>query len=151
MTPERTKALVDAFPRLYEGLYYFEHDDGWFHLLWDLSEQLTKLVAWERVDVKATQVKEKFGDLRYYVDESTEIMDACIDQIEQRSRHTCEFCGSFGHIRGHRWVKCLCVECALNTKGLYDVKDYELSDVLTDWLTPDGMTYYQSLAEEVCD
>jgi hypothetical protein len=49
----------------------FEHDDGWFDILWRLYEDLEPLVAEVEkqtgVPFEVLQVKEKFGGLRFYV------------------------------------------------------------------------------------
>jgi hypothetical protein len=49
----------------------FEHDDGWFDILWRLCEDLEPLVAEVEkqtgVPFEVLQVKEKFGGLRFYV------------------------------------------------------------------------------------
>jgi hypothetical protein len=49
----------------------FEHNDGWFDILWRLCEDLEPLVAeFEkagRPKFEVLQVKEKFGGLRFYV------------------------------------------------------------------------------------
>src|SRR6202046_291071 len=49
----------------------FEHDDGWFYILWRLCEDLEPLVAeFEKasgIKFEVLQVKEKFGGLRFYV------------------------------------------------------------------------------------
>jgi len=52
MSPELDKKLVESFPNLYKDRYAdmrttclcwgFEHGDGWFQILWDVSEKLEK-------------------------------------------------------------------------------------------------------------
>lgn len=69
----------------------------------------------EHDGVAIFQVKEKFGELRFYCAAGPDDLYAEIDKAEEQSRHTCEFCGKPGHIqpkppRGY-WLKCLCPEC----------------------------------------
>ena len=121
MSPERTKVLFDTFPDLYRGkdesLQYnlmpfgFECGDGWFELVWKLSDQLTRLAKYEGYPVKAFQVKEKFGGLRFYTDGATDIMDACIGQAESRSECTCEYCGCWTTNKTKGWITTVCTVC----------------------------------------
>ena len=58
------------------------------------------------------QVKEKFGGLRFYVDEvSSEVWDF-IDEMEERSFQICEVCGQPGKPREGGWIRTLCDEHA---------------------------------------
>jgi hypothetical protein len=59
-------------------------------------------------DVMIMQVKEKFGALRFYVDEAeTELYDL-IDAAEKASETTCETCGEPGKIVTTGWFKATC-------------------------------------------
>lgn len=55
-----------------------------------------------------SQVKEKFGGLRFYIHNSTDRIDNYIDFAETMSTYTCEMCGKPGRIRPSGWVKTLC-------------------------------------------
>lgn len=55
-----------------------------------------------------TQVKEKFGGLRFYVDGGTQEMHHYIEFAEAMSYRTCEECGSPGKSRNSGWIKVLC-------------------------------------------
>jgi hypothetical protein len=70
----------------------FECSDGWFDLIWDLSVKLEPLVA--GTDMRAMQVKEKFGTLRFYMTTSTDQIEKLISEAEEKSATTCEVCGS---------------------------------------------------------
>ena len=91
----------------------FEHGDGWYSIIYNLSEKITKLDP----TVEAVQVKEKFGGLRFYIgpvkiEHSKEVYDA-IDQAEDESFKTCEVCGSKENVttEGSNWIKTLCEKC----------------------------------------
>ena len=73
MNKENTQKLLTDFPKLYEQYYWspqetsmyrgFDCGDGWFDLIYQLSKKLSAIYP----NVRAVQVKEKFGGLRFYV------------------------------------------------------------------------------------
>ena len=82
MTPNKQRVIYDAFPDLFRqgidktGLmqYGLCVGDGWSKLIWDLSEAITG--ECQRLGIEpgkpgfpqAVQVKEKFGELRFYLE-----------------------------------------------------------------------------------
>jgi hypothetical protein len=56
----------------------------------------------------ASQVKEKFGGLRFYVDRATEKHYHYIEFADDMSYHICEECGSPGKLYAQGWHKTLC-------------------------------------------
>jgi hypothetical protein len=58
-----------------------------------------------------TQVKEKFGSLRYYTGWETEAMSKYISVACHASANTCEVCGSWGKRNSMGWISCLCDKC----------------------------------------
>lgn len=66
-----------------------------------------------------TCVKEKFGELRIYVDYATEPYQELLDVLETASGLYCEDCGSQGHWNGVTtesatetgWIRTLCRKC----------------------------------------
>lgn len=58
--------------------------------------------------VVASQIKEKFGTLRFYVDGGDEATGGMIQMAETMSAATCEQCGAPGHTGGRGWVRTLC-------------------------------------------
>ena len=86
---------------------------GWRLILLELHAHLTQIVP----DYRIAQVKEKFGGLRYYIGSIPEGVFResydLIDEAEQRSYETCEWCGKPGRENIKRgWVKTLCDACA---------------------------------------
>ena len=62
--------------------------------------------------IVASQVKEKFGGLRFYVESASNTQHAVINWAESLSDHICEKCGSskdIGQTQG--WISTLCKEC----------------------------------------
>jgi len=128
MNQENEKRLLSAFPRLYrarveEGAnvalsrYGFEIYDGWFDLIWRLSEKIEAQAKQEgRRDDEwpmARQVKEKFGGLRFYAQGISSPMREFIDETEKASFRTCEDCGAPGQTyRADGWILTRCELCA---------------------------------------
>lgn len=89
----------------------FEHGDGWFQLLKDLSEEINE--ALKKVDGKmhVYQVKEKFGTLRFYGDFPTDEIDEIVYKYEKMSYNICELCGEPSILRYGGWILNRCDKC----------------------------------------
>lgn len=76
---------------------------GWAKLLGELYARLPD-------DTIVADVKEKFGELRFYVDNSSSAFLELIMKKENESRFICELCGEPGELRdiGGSWMKTLC-------------------------------------------
>lgn len=120
MKKELELELVKKYPKLYERYggdvtktclaFGFECSDGWFDIISRLSEEISVFE-----DVRAEQVKEKFGGLRFYIDGCTEenhkqVYDI-IAKYEDMSYETCEWCSKPGKRVSGGWVLTLCSEC----------------------------------------
>jgi hypothetical protein len=85
--------------------HYFECHEGWYPLIQKLIEDLIKL-GWDK---QVTQVKEKFGGLRFYINEGSNEVHDRITKAEQESYTICEMCGTSGEIRKDTgWYRTLC-------------------------------------------
>lgn len=89
--------------------------DGWYDLLDALCWRLQSMTDWnpnnERFpQIEASQVKEKFGSLRFYTSGSSDYQEGIIDFAEVISERTCEECGKKGEINGSGWLRCRCPE-----------------------------------------
>lgn len=121
MKPELQDRLFDNFDFYIKGdswetrrpWYGFECGDGWFSLLFELSTKL-KEVGFNGI---VNQVKEKFGTLRFCVDNVTEEQDKIIEKYEDKSHIICESCGKIGYIRKGGWLQILCNECYKENKN----------------------------------
>ena len=107
MNAELTNRLFDKYPKIFEGkdkgiresliAFGCEHGDGWYWLIDNLCESLqatTDNRTPPHPQVVATQVKEKFGSLRFYVGGATDGQYGMIEVAENMSYHICEVCGS---------------------------------------------------------
>ena len=71
--------------------------NGWFHLIDVLCAALQRETDTDRApQVVATQVKEKFGGLRFYTHEITERQASMIELARDLSERTCDVCGAPG-------------------------------------------------------
>jgi hypothetical protein len=75
--------------------YFFECDEGWYPLIQELIEDLIKL-GWNR---QVCQVKEKFGGLRFYINEGSKEIHDRISKAEADSYTICEETGLPGKLR----------------------------------------------------
>lgn len=100
-----------------EQATWFECDGGWGALIAELETRLMALSP----DYTISQVKEKFGGLRYYANagdvnaETSKRFYDLIHEAETKSFEICECCGQPGQLsrRGkHGWYKTLCPKCA---------------------------------------
>ena len=81
---------------------------GWGPLLWALCEVI------EREDVRVAQVKEKFGELRFYYDvSSSPRVGGAVSMAEWMSRSICEKCGTTRGVTtaGPNRITSLCSKC----------------------------------------
>lgn len=103
MTPEHDRALCEAFPRLYRerhapvtesGMGWgFACGDGWFSILWELSRAISGHAERAGLDPVVRQVKEKFGELRVYVEGGDDEIERLVEEAVELSRGTCGACG----------------------------------------------------------
>jgi len=92
---------------------------GWTHLVSDLDRAVHEIIP----DLQVTQVKEKFGGLRYYYTvptgtppEAADEVFALVRKAEADSLHICEQCGAEGAYpgtdrppgQGGGWILTLC-------------------------------------------
>lgn len=137
MTDQNFEELAKLYPDLFQKarIGYIECDDGWFNILKTLAglishdvEQLRRQIA-HYTEVKdldripelerlleeelenlptISQVKEKFGSLRFYCDSATDKVYNWIQFAEEMSCITCEVCGAPGTHRNTGWIRTLC-------------------------------------------
>jgi hypothetical protein len=129
MNKVHTKYLRMMHPWLFK--VRVDCGDGWFTLLKELGQKLVCLQKRSKISITTTQIKEKFGGLRfYYVESSKEpyqigsprniwsgIIADVVHRAEERSTTICEHCGNYGEIKSkHGWLTCLCDKCRKKMK-----------------------------------
>jgi hypothetical protein len=73
-----------------------------------LNPSIKVNVEEEIPQVVATQVKEKYGTLRFYYAGGDDMIDGMVSMAEAMSERTCETCGAPGKLRTGGWLKTLC-------------------------------------------
>jgi len=77
---------------------------GWHKLLEILYDAMPK-------DTVVVQVKEKYGQLRFYTSGTTEQFHDLIDVMSWASECMCENCGKVGQLLQYGWWKTRCPKC----------------------------------------
>ena len=91
--------LPKKYPRLFNDKpFYFECNDGWYDLIDTLLLHIERNLKPEQV-VYISQIKEKFGTLRFYCHDVDEETYAMIDFAQMMSGKICEVCGNRGQVR----------------------------------------------------
>lgn len=126
------RMLLNHFPDMFDGsdigLWV---DEGWHRIVFTLCycirshiERTNSRISWmesrpedynedeipEPVEpVRVAQIKEKFGQLRFYYDGGDEYVAGLVNMAEHWADSTCEKCGDHGRVRHElNWVKTLC-------------------------------------------
>ena len=144
MTRELDEKLCAKYPKIFVNrhgdmqttcmCWGFECGDGWYWLIDRLCSNLqfntdnnnSGSNEGRYPQVVASQVKEKFGGLRFYVEGASEPQHAVISFAESLSYHICEKCGTTKNV-GHTqqgWISTLCEECKGDAPGW--VKDNDI-------------------------
>ena len=120
MKEQLTNYLRETYPDIL-GDVYIECGDGWFLILNGAFQEMMSIKSFPRFKDAAypqvTQIKEKFGSMRFYIDpleggmEYFDRIYAVVNMAETLSSRTCESCGRAGFPRGERWIKCHCRWC----------------------------------------
>ena len=117
MTKEEMNNYLESIGGLENGMYlnkpkitscdFFDVQVGWYPLIKNLIDELITL-GWDK---QVTQVKEKFGGLRFYINGGSDEIYDKITKAEKLSHETCELCGKKGELRTKiRWFTTLCDE-----------------------------------------
>ncbi len=114
MTDKNTEKLVNRFPSIFKENFYFECDDGWFDIIFNLCKDVQHEINNSGCEqVVAVQVKEKFAGLRFYSSGGNEVTDAIIDKYAKLSSDTCEVTGGKGYLcEKLGWYKTLSTQSA---------------------------------------
>jgi hypothetical protein len=131
MREELDKKLCKDFPKIFTQIsllsgetcmcWGFECRDGWFKIIYKLCSDIQKHCdsTPETCQVEASQVKEKYGGLRFYITGGDDFIYDLIDKAESESYKTCESCGSIEEVtQTNGWVESLCEECLDKRNGV---------------------------------
>lgn len=115
MSPENIDKLKAEFPVLFQRPCGFWCEDGWFDAIHDLAVELTEIAARDGQEIVASQVKEKFGGLRFYLEHRRPPdMLRVIREAERKSYATCELTGKPGAlcVNTFNWYRTLAPDVA---------------------------------------
>jgi len=136
MNEKNTKKLLNDFPEFFKNRdniraslmgFGFDCSDGWFNLIYNLCKDIKEYYEnnesnildedWNVIGTKkgvpeyfyVTQVKEKFGGLRFYITAAPKEVHDMINKAEDESYKICEICGKPGEAGWHLpWYLTLC-------------------------------------------
>ena len=131
MRDELDLTLCEKYPKIFVDRHAsmtetamcwgFEHGDGWYQIIDSLCANIQHHIDYNNKNfekgytqykqvpqVVATQVKEKFGTLRFYYDGGDDVIDGMVNMAESWSTVTCEECGTPGTQNSQGWIKTLC-------------------------------------------
>ena len=113
-----------------------ECGDGWYWVIRNLCAEITAAYAAEglEVEIAPTQIKEKYGGLRFYYSSTGRclpVVDDIICKYEDIAENTCEECGKPGKLRNHQsWDMVRCESC-FQIKKQDEYPIINLEEVLT--------------------
>lgn len=101
--------IHQKYPKIFVAKIGFECDSGWYKIIDKLCSDIQEYIdKTGEEQVIATQVKEKFGGLRFYINAASDHVYDLIHAAEKESYKTCELCGKEGKPRDSGWIKTLC-------------------------------------------
>ena len=106
---------LDAMPR------------GWrFAFGEQLCEELKQALVKANLldDYRITQIKEKYGGLRWYANFDTDETSAIIDKYTKLSYRTCIKCGAPATLITAGWISPYCYACCPTNERVLPVEDY---------------------------
>ena len=100
-------------PKYSIDLFGIECNDGWYELLDNLMDSIKGYCSSNNKPyINVTQIKEKFGGLRFYYTGGDELIAGMVWFAEDISLKTCEYCGKPGVLRTDRsWYVTSCDTC----------------------------------------
>ena len=110
-------------PRYNLLCFGFECGKGWYPLIDKLANDINNIVERDNIEFQVTQVKEKFGSLRFYYDGGNQDIQDLVSKAESDSYITCERCGAPGTLRKEGWYEVRCDECYNKSKII--LEDYD--------------------------
>jgi hypothetical protein len=113
--------IVSKYPHLFQKVKHIDCGPGWYDLIDKLCSVIMQEVEYMPAELSSklyiSQIKEKFGALRFYMEESTPYIVGAIRMAEWVSYTICEECGARGTARHSGWTKVLCDEHHANRES----------------------------------
>ena len=112
------KHMEKQFPKMFANPYGgFCVGEGWWPIIEALCANIQSHTDWWNKNhekhpvveqVVVTQIKEKFGGLRFYYDGGDDQIRGMVRMAEAWADKSCETCGAPGKRRDGGWIKTLC-------------------------------------------
>lgn len=120
---EFTKSMEEKYPKMFSEPYGgFCVGKGWYPIIETLCLHIQSHIDWNNArgerypelcykpieQVKVSQIKEKFGGLRFYYEGGNDIISGMVTMAEAWAEQSCETCGAPGKRRYGGWIRTLC-------------------------------------------
>ena len=108
------KELLEQKEMVYPIQFGFECGDGWFWLVDQLMSSIQNYCKNnKKPSISVTQIKEKFGGLRFYYDGGNDKINGMVWFAENLSYQICETCGTTNHVgqTTKGWIYTICKDC----------------------------------------
>ena len=113
MKTELFQELKNKYPSQFKNLKYIGCGDGWYEIISSscslIQSHLNHRIE-KPIDFYWTQIKEKFGGLRFYYDGGDDMVEGMVHMAESWAANACETCGKPGKSRSGGWIRTLCDE-----------------------------------------
>lgn len=126
-------------------LFGVECGKGWHKLIEPLISYINEYNKNKSKEeqIQILQIKEKFGQLRFYTNFETEELHKMISDAENKSYDVCETCGAEKYVGSttQGWITTICIDCLINRlkkskyivmEKWYNHEDKELYEVSLD-------------------
>ena len=114
-----TNKLVKKYSEFFQSPNFnIECAKGWNDILENMFKEFIK----ENIKLRISQIKEKYGSLRVYIEfpgsmEDYSKAEKIIHKAESDSFKTCELCGKEAKVQNIKgWYSCICVRCRMIEK-----------------------------------
>jgi len=121
--------LIEKYPKFFEYLkdlkgpimpivFGFECGNGWYWLLSNLMETIYSYCENNEKEIpNITQIKEKYGGLRFYYEGGDDKIDGMVWLAEHLSYEICETCGTTENVhQTEGWIYTICDNCKKEKK-----------------------------------
>ena len=107
--------METTYPKMFAGKYGgFAVGAGWWPIIETLCANIQSHIDWrvkqgqEIAQVEVSQIKEKFGGLRFYYSGGDDEISGMVRMAEAWADIACEECGGIGKRRDGGWIRTLC-------------------------------------------
>ena len=130
MKKKTQKEIFNNYPKIFRQhtlppsqtamVWGLECGEGWMNLIDTLCHDIQTYIDENHTEqIEATQVKQKFGGLRFYYRPYNKIIDELIHKASEDSFDTCENCGDIKDVQLSKkgWITPMCKMCRLLIGG----------------------------------